>query len=152
MKKPFLQSIILLFSAIFLFSYCQNTTETETTATTEDTTPAVAEQTPLEQGEELYISYCGICHGDDGKGDGAMASQLKIPPSDLTTIRARRDGTFPKEELHEIISGGQQVPGHGEGDMPVWGETFLASEGLSSQEEVDEKIDYLIMYLETIQE
>jgi len=168
MNKNLIRFSTLLLAAAFLFTYCQNPPEetaseeattveaeddmTAAAETEDDMASAAMEQSPIEQGEELYISYCGICHGDDAKGEGAMANMLKIPPSDLTTITSRYGGTFPEEEMHEIIRGGQEVPGHGQGDMPVWGKTFFDSEGLSTQEQVDEKIDYLVAYLESIQE
>jgi len=119
MNKQHLQLFTFLLAAVFLFAYCQNPPEeasTEDTVTQEEDTTTMAEKSPVEQGEELYISYCGICHGNDGKGAGAMADLLKIPPSDLTTIQSRREGTFPDEVMHEIIRGGQDVAGHGEGD------------------------------------
>ena len=30
--------------------------------------------------------YCASCHGTSGKGDGPLASSMKIPPADLTQI------------------------------------------------------------------
>jgi mono/diheme cytochrome c family protein len=36
------------------------------------------------QGPALYKAYCAACHGPEAKGNGPMASTLKIPPADLT--------------------------------------------------------------------
>ncbi len=110
----------------------------------------VAKLPPLEQGKALYTSYCQLCHGEQAKGNGAMADLLKIPPPDLTSI-AERYGGFPKEQITEIISGQKQIEGHGASDMPIWWETFKQSEGLATEADVKDKIDYLVVYLESIQ-
>lgn len=34
-------------------------------------------------GEELFQSYCAICHGTNGAGNGAMTEHLKLPPADF---------------------------------------------------------------------
>lgn len=38
----------------------------------------------LELGEEVYLSQCQPCHGNQGKGDGAAAKFLESKPRDLT--------------------------------------------------------------------
>ena len=37
-------------------------------------------------GPEMYTSYCAVCHGLDGKGNGPAAEALKVPPPDLTAL------------------------------------------------------------------
>ena len=138
---------------------CNNQTDADDAAedatTTAQDEPAEAtsqdEVSPIAQGEELYISYCAICHGEDGKGNGSMASMLTIPPTDLTMIAARRGGEYPSEAMYEIIDGQTEVAGHGTDEMPIWGETFQESERLGSEEEVEQRINSLVAYLETIQ-
>lgn len=77
------------------------------------------------QGPELYQAYCAVCHGKDGKGAGPMAKSLKAQVPDLTTIAASHGGTFPLEQIQNIISGEDAKPaGHGTRDMPVWGPIF----------------------------
>lgn len=107
---------------------------------------------PVATGRELYISYCAICHGDDGKGAGSMTEYLKLPPADLTMIAARRGGNYPAEEIYQIIDGRVSVAGHGSGDMPIWGPTLKASETLNNEKEVRESINNLVDYLKSIQE
>ncbi len=111
-------------------------------------TKAVTVEKPT--GEALYISYCQICHGEHG--DGPMANMLKAPPPDLTLISYRRqDGKFPEEQMRRIIDGRDNIAGHGEGDMPVWGATFHQSEGIEDETVLKERIDMLVKYLESIQ-
>ena len=35
-------------------------------------------------GRDSFEFYCASCHGTGGKGDGPIASALKVPPTDLT--------------------------------------------------------------------
>jgi mono/diheme cytochrome c family protein len=39
------------------------------------------------QGKRLFLQYCATCHGDEGRGDGQNATNLKPPPPDLTVTR-----------------------------------------------------------------
>ena len=76
-------------------------------------------------GSALYKTYCAVCHGNDGRGKGAMATALKIPPSDLTQIAVHNGGMFPTSRVEKIIAGEEAVPnGHGTQAMPVWGPIF----------------------------
>ncbi len=52
---------------------------------------------PAYEGRRLYVSYCLLCHGTGGKGDGPLAKAMKISPSDLTvTVRSRSDTILMK--------------------------------------------------------
>jgi len=43
-------------------------------------------QTSAGSGEQMFNTYCAVCHGKDGKGDGPAASEFKIPPANLTLL------------------------------------------------------------------
>ncbi|HET7205096.1 MAG TPA: cytochrome c [Terriglobales bacterium] len=75
-------------------------------------------------GPEMYRAYCASCHGTAGKGDGPAASALKMAPADLTMLAKLNNGTFPRNEVYEAISGQHSIPAHGSKDMPVWGTLF----------------------------
>lgn len=102
------------------------------------------------QGPALFKAYCASCHGTGGKGDGPMATSLKVKPADLTRIAAPNGGVFPLMRIERIISGEEQpASGHGTSEMPVWGPIF-------SYVEVDRdlgrvRIDNLGRYLRDIQ-
>lgn len=100
-------------------------------------------------GEALFVSYCQICHGENG--DGPMAELINVEVPDLTLISARRDGVFPKDQIYKIIDGREEVVGHGTLDMPIWGQTFKEAEGLTTEAQVKERIDKLVDYLSSIQ-
>ncbi len=52
--------------------------------------PLPANPPSLAHGARLYTQYCVQCHGAGGAGDGALASELDPPPSDLTDWPALR--------------------------------------------------------------
>lgn len=58
-------------------------------AATQESAPTVKRvpiaHTPSNSGKAMFETYCAVCHGKDGKGDGPAASAMKIPPFDLTT-------------------------------------------------------------------
>lgn len=56
--------------------------------------PVAATPASIEEGRQLYLIYCAVCHGSEGKGDGTMAAKLMTPPPDLTSefVQARSDG------------------------------------------------------------
>lgn len=113
----------------------------------------VEQDKPNPTGEPLYRVYCSNCHGDSGRGDGPMASLLKVSPANLRLIRTRNGGVFPSEEIRRTIEGREVVPGHGEREMPLWGFAFQQMDlDVDQEEEVQKRIAALIDYLESIQE
>jgi len=70
---------------------------------------------------QMFKEYCAVCHGPSGKGDGPVATALKVPPPDLTTLAQRHDGKFPDDYVSNVLKNGVQNPAHGSGEMPVWG-------------------------------
>ena len=107
--------------------------------------------------ERNFHLYCASCHGEDGRGEGPKVFGLSKLPPDLTTLSARNGGVFPKERLHRIIDGREEIKRHGEREMPVWGRWFKmeAEEGLGGAEgdegTVRRRIGSLIDFLETMQ-
>jgi mono/diheme cytochrome c family protein len=54
-------------------------------------------QTPVTRtspasGKEMFTSYCAVCHGPSGKGDGPAANALTKKPADLTQLTAKNGG------------------------------------------------------------
>ena len=50
-------------------------------------------------------------HGPAAKGDGPLAAMLKTRPADLTSIASHNRGTFPAEQVAQIIDGRHAVKG-----------------------------------------
>lgn len=105
-----------------------------------------------------FQTYCAACHGVAAKGDGTVAEFLTIPAPDLTQLKKKNAGIFPRERLLEVIDGRAEVKVHGARDMPVWGDWFdteAATEGMSKEQReavVTARINALLAWLETIQE
>lgn len=108
-------------------------------------------QTSAASGEEMYVSYCAVCHGKDGKGDGPAASALKTAPTDLTTLARKNNGKYPSLHVFHTIAGEENVPAHGSQDMPVWGPPFRTLSG-GSAAEVQMRITNLTNFVESLQE
>jgi mono/diheme cytochrome c family protein len=79
----------------------------------------------LDPGKAEYHSSCASCHGIDGKGNGPVSSQLKLPPPDLTVLAKKNNGVFPFTSVYEIIDGRKAVIAHGTRDMPIWGDRYV---------------------------
>jgi mono/diheme cytochrome c family protein len=78
----------------------------------------------LDPGKAEYHSSCAPCHGIDGKGNGPVSADLKVPPPDLTVLAKKNNGTFPFNSVYEIIDGRKTVMAHGTRDMPIWGDRY----------------------------
>lgn len=81
---------------------------------------APAQHTPAASGQQMFDSYCAVCHGKGGTGNGPAAAALKIPPANLTLLAQKNGGTFPAEHVTGILQGAA-FPAHGSKDMPIWG-------------------------------
>ena len=56
----------------------------------QDATPSSA------SGKEMYLAYCAVCHGVDGKGDGPVASLLRIRPHGPDQARQETQWEVPR--------------------------------------------------------
>jgi mono/diheme cytochrome c family protein len=101
-------------------------------------------------GQEMFTSYCAVCHGADGKGSGPAASALKVAPTDLTALTEKNGGKYPALHVSSVLRGDAETPAHGSKDMPIWGPLFRSmSQGHDS--EVQQRIANLNQYIESTQ-
>jgi hypothetical protein len=108
-------------------------------------------------GETDFRLSFSSCHGEDARGGGAKAFGLSAEPPDLTTLRRRNNGVFPRERLRRIIDGREDIKTHGDREMPVWGQLFKldVEEGLGGAEgdeaTIARRIESLIDFIESFQ-
>lgn len=95
--------------------------------------PIVVAAEPLAayEGRGLYVSYCQLCHGTDGKGGGPLAKSMKITPADLTTTIRARSNTFLMKTI--TGKGRQTITGRDRHNllsdaMPEWKDIFSESQ------------------------
>ena len=113
---------------------------------------ALGSAVTVANGSALFRTYCGSCHGAGGKGDGPLAANLRVAPSDLTRLAKRNHGKFDADKVRRAVDGRGPKEIHGGSDMPVWGDAFKrAGEGYS-EATVKERIDALVEHIETLQE
>lgn len=104
-------------------------------------------------GQQMYATYCAVCHGKDGTGNGPAASAMRISPTDLTVLSRKNGGVFPGDHINSVLKFGVNTPAHGTADMPIWGDLMLTLNKTSpnSAMEVHQRITNLTDYLKQIQ-
>jgi mono/diheme cytochrome c family protein len=64
---------------------------------------------PLARGQQVYSSYCAVCHGATGAGDGPLIPKYPNPPSFNTDkSKALADGNM----FHVVTMGRTNMPSH----------------------------------------
>ena len=79
--------------------------------------PLQASPQTLDEGKALYWTYCSVCHGEQGKGDGPIADKIPHPPS-YTSDRLIQ---FPPGRLFHVIT-------MGAGKMPSYASQLSVNE------------------------
>jgi|OpeIllAssembly_1097287.scaffolds.fasta_scaffold221775_2 mono/diheme cytochrome c family protein len=92
-------------------------------------------------GKREYENSCALCHGKDGKGTGAINDLLKKSPTDLTTLAKRNKGVFPFDRLYAVIDGREIIRGHGDRDMPAWGDRYSSDSVKAAEYYMDAPYD-----------
>jgi mono/diheme cytochrome c family protein len=116
--------------------------------------PANAQQQDVTIAGKLeYQKSCAVCHGRDGKGNGAMAKMLKVKPANLTQLSAKNNGFYPFWDVYRIIDGRKEIGAHGSGEMPIWGTVFKREGGTDRGAALAAyaRILEIVYYLESIQ-
>lgn len=71
----------------------------------------------LDEGKGLFQTYCMVCHGEQGHGDGPISSKIPPPPSYLSDRLLK----FPQGRIFHVIT-------LGTGKMPSYATQLSAEE------------------------
>jgi mono/diheme cytochrome c family protein len=108
--RRLLAAILVLLSVLPFLASCARKSEPVPTA----------EQ--LQRGQEAFLAYCAVCHGDRGAGDGEMAAPLRQSGVIVAHLddeeRARQLG---RDAVRKVIAEGGAHTGRSN-LMPGWGE------------------------------
>ena len=106
-----------------------------------------------------FRNSCASCHGEDGRGAGFLTRIFRgVDPGDLTQLSKNNEGVFPLERVFEVIDGRMEVAAHGEREMPVWGDRYMAQSmtrlgpGPMNDFVVRLRVLELVYYIQSIQE
>lgn len=79
--------------------------------------PLLTSKEVLLRGQKLFYTYCEVCHGPQGKGDGPVASKMLLPPPPLVSekIVSWNDGGI----FHLITKGRGLMSGY-EAQLPKY--------------------------------
>jgi mono/diheme cytochrome c family protein len=132
---------VLLLSAAFAMAQQAGTTQIK---------HVPVKATNAASGQEMFASYCAVCHGANATGNGPAQSALKIPATDLTTLAEKNGGKYPGMHVSSVLRGDAELAAHGSKDMPVWGPLFRnLSQGHDA--EVQQRIANINAYIESLQ-
>jgi mono/diheme cytochrome c family protein len=142
-------AVLVALAFSFSFTFVRLTAQTDT-----EIKKVPIQYTDPTSGKEMFMSYCAVCHGVDGKGNGAAVTALKTPPPDLTLLSKSHGGKFPTMHVMSIIRGDTAMPpAHRSKDMPMWGPPFssLGDSASSERVSVHQRIMNLTEYIKSLQ-
>jgi len=110
-------------------------------------------KTPIAaSGQEMFNSYCAVCHGNNAKGNGPALAALKVPPPDLTLLSQHHGGTYPAIYVERVLRfGAENFPAHGTKHMPIWGPLLGLTSGGTNAPQTAQRIYDLNQYIESLQ-
>lgn len=75
------------------------------TAGREVKNPLRPTQSVLARGQVIYNTYCLVCHGPQGEGDGSIVPKFPRPPS----LQSDKVRNYPDGSIYHVISMGQNL-------------------------------------------
>ena len=110
---------------------------------------------PETTGASDFTTYCAVCHGPAGKGDGELAGELAKKPADLSGLAKRNNGEFPTTRVMAQIWG--YAGAKAQGIMPNFGPLlegemvpYDGGDGIDTPTPI--RLVELAEYLKTLQE
>lgn len=69
--------------------------------------PLAGAQGELARGERLFQTFCVVCHGASGTGDGSVVGPNRIPPLPLLDLTSQRTADYSDGYLWGMITNGR---------------------------------------------
>jgi mono/diheme cytochrome c family protein len=67
--------------------------------------PLQATQSVLVRGQSIYNTYCIVCHGPNGEGDGSIVPKFPRPP----TLQSDKIRSYPDGSIYHVVTMGQNL-------------------------------------------
>jgi cbb3-type cytochrome c oxidase subunit III len=116
---------VLVLSVMAALS-CQRRPQTpaaESKARADSLADSIKTAAALLRGQQWFLAYCAMCHGDGGNGDGDMAAGIKTR-ANVTVARLNDPETMTRlttDQIKQVITRGGEHTGRSN-LMPAWGE------------------------------
>ena len=108
----------------------------------------------IKRGQLVYAKECSQCHGTRGQGGGLASLGLGVVPPDLTDLKQRNDGQFPREFVRRFVMGllEKDDPDSPMPEFASVGLQHVYPKGGADGEVLETDFEALLDYLEAIQE
>jgi mono/diheme cytochrome c family protein len=67
--------------------------------------PLIRSKTVLARGQAVFNTYCAVCHGPNGEGDGTVVPRFPRPP----TLQSDKIRQYPDGSVYHVITMGQNL-------------------------------------------
>lgn len=74
--------------------------------------PIVPDEAVLVRGQAVFMTYCEVCHGPEGKGDGPVAKRGYPTPPSILEAQAKSRTMGDGQIFHMITYGGENMPSY----------------------------------------
>jgi mono/diheme cytochrome c family protein len=109
-QRLFLFTSVLTFSFVFTDSFGQQPPWLAPKTADNVKNPIAGDNSKIAETKTLYITNCGPCHGEKGRGDGPAAQGLNPKPADHTSVAVQNesDGAI----FWKLSEGRSPMPGY----------------------------------------
>lgn len=93
----------------------------------------------LEIGQESFNTYCIVCHGEKGKGQGSIVPKFPMPP----TLHSEKVVNYPDGRIFHIVKAGQNLMPSYASQIPddrIWAIIYYVRALERSQNPTDEDL------------
>jgi cbb3-type cytochrome c oxidase subunit III len=124
-----MRNALLALTTMSMLGACQPAAKTEPDPAAEKArADSIRVAESVRDGAPVYLTYCAMCHGDGGAGDGEVSAQFAGHGTVVARLNdPERLGKMSREDLTRIIEQGGDHTGRSN-LMPAWGDTLDAKQ------------------------